>query len=256
MRCLLFCLLLTRLLTAEPVAVRYVEGSLHGFLSLRSMEGKLLASGDLTQEVHGSRVISHLVYRFKDGSLDDETAVFTQRGTFRLVSDRHIQKGPAFPTPTDTLINVATGMVTVHYQEKGKPKIASEHMDLPPDLANGVILDILKNIPPKSIQTKLSWIAATPKPRLVKLSVTAPATETFSIAGISHNSTRLDLKIEIGGLAGLIAPVIGKQPPDIHIWISDGAVPAFVKSEGPQALGGPAWRIELMTPAWASASKE
>src|SRR3954447_8546058 len=77
---------------AEPIAVRYVEGSVHGFLALRTMEGKILAAGDLVQVVRGNRVTSRLVFRFRDGSIDDETAVFSQRGSFRLISDHHIQK--------------------------------------------------------------------------------------------------------------------------------------------------------------------
>ncbi len=106
----LFAMLLaTGHLPAETVAVLYPEGSIHGFLALRTLEGKLLAAGDLTQVIHGSRVTSHLIFRFKDGSVDDETTVFTQRGQFRLVSDHHIQKGPGFPKPADVLIEASTG---------------------------------------------------------------------------------------------------------------------------------------------------
>ena len=35
--------------SAEPVAVRQVEGLVHGFLVLRSPDGAILASGDLIQ---------------------------------------------------------------------------------------------------------------------------------------------------------------------------------------------------------------
>jgi hypothetical protein len=92
-------------LLAEPVSVRYREGSVQGFLALRTLEGKVLAAGDLTQVIHGDRVVSHLVFRFKDGSVDDETAVFSQRENFRLISDHHIQKGPIFPQSTDVSMN-------------------------------------------------------------------------------------------------------------------------------------------------------
>lgn len=51
-------------LPAEPVAMRYMEGSLHGFLVLRTMEGKILAAGDLMQSLRGNRVVSRLVFRF------------------------------------------------------------------------------------------------------------------------------------------------------------------------------------------------
>lgn len=43
-------------LRAEPISVRYPEGTTHGFLALRTMEGKLLASGDLTEVLHGNQM--------------------------------------------------------------------------------------------------------------------------------------------------------------------------------------------------------
>lgn len=82
--------------SAEPVVVRHVEGLVHGFLSLRSPEGGVLANGDLIQSARGDRVTSRLGFHFKDGSVHDETAVFSQRGHFRLISDHLVQKGPAF----------------------------------------------------------------------------------------------------------------------------------------------------------------
>lgn len=48
----------------------------------------------------------------------------------------------------------------------------------------------------------------------------------------------------------LIAPLVGKEPPDLHIWILFTDVPAFVKFEGSLYMGGPTWRIELTSPRW------
>ena len=58
------------------------------------------------------------------------------------------------------------------------------------------------------------------------------------------------LKVDIGGVAGLVAPLVGKQPPDSHVWVLGGEAPAFVKSEGPMFADGPIWRIELVAPVW------
>ena len=44
--------------------------------------------------------------------------------------------------------------------------------------------------------------------------------------------------------------MIGKQPPDTHIWILGGDAPAFIKSETLAFAGGPIWRIELTAPTW------
>src|SRR5437016_1726514 len=81
-------------LRAEQIAVRQPEGLMHGFLALRTLDGKLLADGEMTQNSRSDRVTDHLVLRFKDGSVYDDTTVFTQRGHFRLLSDHLIQRGP------------------------------------------------------------------------------------------------------------------------------------------------------------------
>ena len=72
------------LVAAEPIAVRHPEGTLHGFLALTTEQGQVLADGDVIEIVRGDRVTSHVTFHFKDGSLDEETAVYTQRGVFRL----------------------------------------------------------------------------------------------------------------------------------------------------------------------------
>lgn len=238
-------------LWAEPVAVRHSEGIVHGFLALRTLDGATIADGDLVQLANGARVTSRLTFRFKDGSLSDETAVFSQRGHFRLVSDHLVQKGPSFPRPLDMTIDAATGNVTVRYQDDhGESKEETEHLDLPPDLANGLILTLLKNVNPSAPPKTLGFVAATPKPRLVKLALASSGRESFATGSAGRAAIHYVLKVDIGGLSGLLAPLLGKQPPDSHVWILGGSAPAFVKSEQPMYLGGPMWRIELVSPVW------
>jgi hypothetical protein len=134
--------------------------------------------------------------------------------------------------------------------EDGKEKVETDQLDLPPDLANGLLLTIVKNIPVDATETKLSYLAFTPKPRLVKLAIAPQGEETFSIGRRRHRATRYVVKIELGGLTGIMAGLMGKQPPDIHLWVLGGKAPAFVKFEGAFYLGGPLWRIELASPVW------
>ena len=233
-------------LPAAEVAVRHSEGLLHGFLALRTLGGTLLANGDIFQAVRGYQVTSRLVFHFKDGSLHDETTIFSQRDQFRLVSDHVVQKGPAFPRQLDMTINVSTGQVTVRYRDgDGKEEIEDEKLDLPADLANGILPVLLKNVTPGTLPSTVSYIAATPKPRIVKLALASSGTDTLSIAGSSRRAIHYVAKVEIGGLAGAMAPLAGKQPPDNHVWIVDDGAPAFLKSEAPLYVGGPSWRIEL-----------
>ncbi len=238
-------------LSAAPVAVRHTEGLVHGFLVLRTLEGDTLADGDLIQVAHGDRVTNHLVFSFRDGSVRDETAIFSQRGTFRLLNYHLMQKGPAFQRPMEVLVDSSTGQVRVRYtDEDAKEKVITDRLKLPPDVANGMIFTLLKNVRPDGPPTAVSMVAATPKPRLVKLVVTPRGEEPFSIGGSRRKAIHYVIKVEIGGVAGVVAPLLGKQPPDIHVWILGGEAPAFVKSEGPLYLGGPIWRIELTSPVW------
>src|SRR5262245_50523146 len=90
-----FCVLLGCLsVLADDVPVRRAEGVLHGFLALRTLAGDKIADGELTQFADGDRVTARLTFRFRDGSVYDDTTVFSQRGTFRLLSEHMLQKGP------------------------------------------------------------------------------------------------------------------------------------------------------------------
>lgn len=238
--------------SATPIAVRYREGLVHGFLLLSALDGEPLAHGELTQFSRGDRVTTHVVFRFKDGSFEDETTVFSQRGTFRLLSYRVEQKGPAFRFPLEMSVDRLSNQTTVHYTEDGKEKIAHDQKRLPPDIANGLLFTLLKNIQPGELPITASMEVATPKPRLVKLAINRQGEETFTLGDSKLAAIHYVIKVEIGGVAGTIAPLVGKQPPDIHVWILGGEAPVFVKSEGPLFAGGPVWRIELTSPVWHS----
>ena len=107
---LLVCAIQPRL-HADPTPVRKFQGTYHGFLELLSPDGQVVAYGDSTQVVHGDEITAETLFTFKDGSIDDETTVYTQHHTFQLISDHHVQKGPFFPHPTEVFIDARTGQV-------------------------------------------------------------------------------------------------------------------------------------------------
>lgn len=116
---------------ADAVHVRYVEGTSHGFLALRAQGGQQIAVGEQLETRRGSTVTNRLTFRFTDGSVDDDTTVYSVAGVLRMISDHRIQKGPAFPTQTETTIDTRTGQVSVTYtNDKGETKHDAEHMDL------------------------------------------------------------------------------------------------------------------------------
>ena len=249
------CILSGVAASASLVAVRYREGFIHGFLVLSKLDGVAIAAGDLTQVAHGDQVTAQVAFRFKDGSRQEETTVFSQRRNFRLISYHLVQKGPSFKNASDLSVTCATGQVTVRYtDDDGKEKVANEHFALPPDLGNGLIPTLLMNIPDGTSQIEIPMVVAAPKPRLVKIVVNAQGTEPFSLTGFSREAKRYVAKVDLGGVTGVVAPMVGKQPPDSQIWILGGEAPAFLKSETQSYMGGPMWRIELVSPVWPQAS--
>src|SRR5712672_4401654 len=108
---LLVCLLQPTVSPTEMISVRYAEGVSHGFLVLRTLDGKSLADGDSTQVARGDNVTSRMSFKFTDGSVYEQTTTFSQRGTFRLLKDHVVQKGPQFKPPMETSIDATTGEV-------------------------------------------------------------------------------------------------------------------------------------------------
>lgn len=238
--------------SGEPIPARYPQGTIHGFLELLSDEGRVLASGELIQVAHGDQITARTLFRFKDGSIDEETTVFSQRRNFRVISNHHIQKGPFFPHPMDMLIDCRKNEVTVRSAGKdGKEEINTNHFDLPPDLANGMVPVIVENISADAPQTTVSLLVATPKPRLVKLVISPHGEDPFSVAGASNRGARFEIKIDLGGVASVVAPLVGKQPPGIQLWIIGGDAPTFIREQGPIYPEGPVVNIQLASPVWS-----
>src|SRR5258708_3335119 len=94
---------------ADPIAVRYTEGLIHGFLVLRTPAGETLAAGDLIQVAHGGQVTTRLIFHFKDGSPHEETAVHSQHPHLPLLSGPLLPKRPTVPPPMEGPIHVSTG---------------------------------------------------------------------------------------------------------------------------------------------------
>ena len=242
----LFALALTSAASAEPVAVRYPESITHAFLTLRGANDAVIAYGELVQApVEKQRMQSRLVFRFKDGSLWDETVTFTQQKVFRLMSYQHIERGPAFPESTEATFDRDTG----RYRAKVDDKTDEGKIDMPEDLHNGMTGSLLKNLKPGTAAVG-HVLAFTPKPYLLDTELRAEGEDKYFIGDVSRTATRYLVKMELRGVTGVVASIMGKDPPDIRYWITNGPGHGFVKLEGPMFLKGPRWRVELTGPRW------
>ena len=215
---------------AEPVPVHRTQGLVHGFLNIRSETGAILGYAEISQFATGDRVTLRTTLHFRDGSLDDELSVFTQSGVFRLVSDHHIQRGPFFKNAIDALVE-SSGNVTIRTTGKdGKVKEETSHIDLPPDAP----------------AFTLGMVIPIDKGRLIKLNIIPDGTASFTaIAGARRTANRFRIKLELGGVAGVIAPMVGKQPADTIIWLLEGDAPVIVREDTQLADGTPLVSLEL-----------
>ncbi len=215
------------------------------------MDGRLLARGEQVQSVHGNTVTKRLTFRFNDGSLDDETTEFSDAGALRLIAYHHVQKGPSFPHPLELAIDRASGRVVTRDIGNGGD-IEEKTLTLPADLSNGLITDIVQNVTPAALPLSVSYLAATPKLRLVRLVITSRGVDSFGTAAAPYKAQHYVVDVRLGGLEGVVSSAIRKSLPRSHIWINAG-VPAFVRAETPLGVDGPMWRIDLAAPGPSAA---
>jgi hypothetical protein len=226
---------------AEPVAVRYTEGVMHGFPVLRSQSGEKLARGELVQVAQGDVVESRLTFHFKDGSIYDEHVVFSQTNVFALLRYHIMQRGPSFPESIDARVDRASGRYHVHY--KGDEDSPDEKLDgsftMPADVYNGLLSTLMKNMTAGSAAT-VQIIVFTPKPQLVKVLLKPAAEDLVQVNDAAVTTTRFLVEPQLGLFATLLVGDI----PNLKCWIVGGPAPAFLRFEGPLYFMGPIWRID------------
>ena len=243
--------------TGEEIPVHHIEGTSLGFLVLHDEAGTPIAYGDLQQVVTKNYVMDDLKLKFNDGSFYEEITKFTQRRVFHIISDHLVQRGPSFKQQVDSLIDTAIGNVVVSStDEKGKQKKETKHLDLPPDLANGVLITIAKNLDPSAPSTTVSMVAGSTSPQIVKVKYSPEPESTFHAGPVPYKAQHYRLKIEITGVKGKVAPLIGKEPKDIDIWLAKSEASTFLKFRGQMYEDGPIWEMELAAPRDGAPAKE
>jgi hypothetical protein len=232
---------------AEQVLVRHVQRPMHRFMVARSEDGKIIANGEFSQVVKGDEVTMRLIYRFVDGSIDDETTTYTQQGKFRLVSNHHIQKGPFFTKPIDFTVEAATGIETSRTTDKnGKIHIESKHLNLPDDLANGFVGTLLLNVSHNTTPFRVGMLAPVGGGRLIRLLIWPEEEQTVHLAGQAFKATVFRIHPELGGIVSVIARLLGLQPKDVMVWVLEGEEPAVAVVVGQLGGYGPVVSSDLV----------
>jgi hypothetical protein len=231
---------------AEQIPVKHLQQPMHRFMTARSEAGKTIARGEFTQAVEGDEVTMRLLYQFQDGSIDDETTTYRQHGTFRLVRNHHIQKGPFFTKSVDYTVEASTGTATSRTTDKnGKVHVESEHIDLPNDLANGFVGTLLLNTPPNRTPFRVGILAPVGAGRLIRILISPEGEQPFQTNGQTVQAAVFRIHPELGGIVGVIASLIGLQPKDVMVWVTESEEPAVVRIVGQLGGYGPVVSSEL-----------
>jgi hypothetical protein len=232
---------------AERITVKHVQLPMHRFMVARSEAGQIIANVEFSQAVQSDQVTMHVSYRFVDGSIDDEETTYTQQGTFRLVRNHHIQKGPFFAKPVDFTVEAATGIVTSRTIEKnGKMHVESKHINLPDDLANGFVGTLLLNVPHNTAPFRVGMLAPVGGGRLIRLLISPEEEQTVQLSGQSLKATVFRVHPELGGIVSVIARLLGMQPKDVMVWVLEGEEPAVAVVVGQLGGSGPVVSADLV----------
>ena len=229
-----------------PIPVTHIQQPLHRLMSARLETGSTIASGEFSQVVQGDEVTMHMSYRFADGSNDDETTTYRQEGTLQLVRNHHVQTGPFFPKPVDFGVEAATGTATTRTTDRnGKIHVETEHVSVPNDLANGFVGTLLLNTPPNATPFRIGMLVPVSGGRLIRLLISPQGEQRYHTAGQTLKATVFRIHPELGGIVGVIAPLIGLQPKDVMVWVREGEEPAVVRIVGQLGGYGPLVSSEL-----------
>lgn len=231
---------------AEQITVKHVQLPMHRFMVARSEAGQIIANLEFLQAVQSDRVTMHVIYRFVDGSIDDEETTYTQQGAFRLVRDHHVQVGPFFSKPLDFSVDASTGMMTSRTIKNGKMHVESKHMNLPDDLANGIVGTLLLNVPHHTTPFQVGMLAPVGGGRLIRLLISPEEEQTVHLAGQTLKATVFRVHPELGGIVSVIARLLGLQPKDVMVWVLEGEEPAVAVVVGQLGGSGPVVSADLV----------
>lgn len=231
---------------AEQIPVKHIQLPMRSSMVARTETGKIIARVEFTQVVQGDEATMRLTYHFLDGSIDDETTSYRQQGTFRLVRNHHIERGPFFARPVDFAVDTATCTATARTADwMGKTHDESAHIDLPDDLVNGMVGTVLLNVPHDAKPFRVGILAPVGSGRLIRILISPEGERPFHANGQTLKATVFRIHPELGGILGVIAQLLGLLPKDVMVWVLEGEQPEVVRVVGQLGGFGPVVSSEL-----------
>jgi hypothetical protein len=80
---------------------------------------------------------------------------------------------------------------------------------------------------------------------LIRILISPESVQPIHTTGQTLKATVFRIHPELGGVVGVIAPLIGLQPKDVMVWVLEGEEPAVVRIVGQLGGYGPVVSSEL-----------
>jgi hypothetical protein len=230
-----------------------VEGTAHGFPSLRSLDGERLAHGDFAQWIDGDRLHVRIRYDFGPQRTIEERDVLQQEP--RLVQEQwswtELRDGQIVRR---FALDFLAGIATAEKLEDGELRRWSREVELEPgrSFAGSAFTLAIKGLRERLLAgetVELQTVGFTPKPRSAVVEVTHAALDELAMADRKIQGDRFLIHPKI---PWIVRPFV--DVPDTRIWLVREPPAAFLRWEGP--LGepdDPIVRVDLL-PGDASAA--
>jgi hypothetical protein len=213
----------------EPIPQRHALGTLHGFPSMSDLSGRVLADGELTQELVGGKLTVRARWSFADGLQAEEHDVFAVgrevvQERYSWIERRAGEEVRRFEA--DFLTGDAVAAVR---GKDGTIRRQAARLDLPRGRSFagfGVALVASELQLEAGAATEITIVAFTTAPRAVTLEVRRDGEERIPVAGRSIPCDRYTLHPRIPFPLSLFA---GAK--DAHLWLTHASPPALVRAE-------------------------
>lgn len=247
-------LLVAVLLTSQSgwsIELTEPEGAAHGYPGWMETSGKKLADGEFRQWIQDERLHVVITYKFPDGQLYEEDALFRQepelaqeQWSWKESRGEKVQRHFA----ADFLTKTASA--EIHTEKENKT--VSDNIEIEPGRTFAgfgftIALANLRKRLTKGEQVELKAVGFSPvptlKPQLVTVQVSYGGVDRMKMAGRFYTGYRFIVHPEVPAIAKLFI-----QVPDTKIWLTSPAPAGFLRWEGPIILPtDPIRRVDLIS---------
>ena len=84
---------------------------------------------------------------------------------------------------------------------------------------------------PKATSETVHYVAFTPAPRLIKLEMAPAGEQKVMVGELPKTAVRYVLKPQLGICLKVFATLLGRMPPDEHVWIVPDKAPSVVTNQ-------------------------